>query len=62
MQSTLSKHENNILYGKKNRLKFTYTDRHFYLTSEIIRYQGGENDRKVFEPSSPVLTCVFLRQ
>jgi len=29
------------------------TDRHFYLTSEKIRYQGEENDRKVFELSSP---------
>jgi len=29
------------------------TDRHFYLTSEKIRNQGEENDRKVFESSSP---------
>jgi len=29
------------------------TDRQFYLTSEKIRYQGEENDRKVFESSSP---------
>jgi len=29
------------------------TDRHFYLTSEKIRYQGEENDRKIFESSSP---------
>jgi len=29
------------------------TDRHFCLTSEKIRYQGEENDRKVFESSSP---------
>ena len=29
------------------------TDRHFYLTSEKIRCQGEENDRKVFESSSP---------
>ena len=28
-------------------------DKHFYLTSEKIRYQGEENDRKVFESSSP---------
>jgi len=29
------------------------TDRHFYLTSEKIRYHGAKNDRKVFEWSSP---------
>jgi len=29
------------------------TDRHFYLTSEKIRCRGEENDRKVFESSSP---------
>ena len=29
------------------------TDRQVYLTSEKIRYQGEENDRKVFESSSP---------
>ena len=29
------------------------TDRQFYLTSEKIRYQGEENDRKVFESSFP---------
>ena len=29
------------------------TDRHFYLTSEKIGYQGEENDRKIFETSSP---------
>jgi len=29
------------------------TNRHFYLTSEKIRCQGEENDRKVFGSSSP---------
>jgi len=36
-----------------NRQTDRQTDRHFYLTSEKIRYQGEENDRKVFELSSP---------
>jgi len=32
------------------------TDRHFYLTSEKIRYQGEKNDRKVLESSSPAMS------
>jgi len=36
-------------------------DKHFYLTSEKIRYQGEENDRKVFESSSPAKVILPLR-
>jgi len=32
---------------------FRQTERHLYLASEKIRYQGEENDRTVFESSSP---------
>ena len=40
----------------KSRFVFTglnQMDRHFCSTPEKIRYQGEENDRKVFEASSP---------
>jgi len=47
----LNKTANPFIAGKANSLKI---DRHtFYLTTEKIRYQGEENDCKVFEASSP---------